>query len=296
MIVCKLIGGLGNQMFQYAYAETLAKELNDEVCFDISFYKGKTPAIFKLQVEGKEKESPDTLVGFLSAKRAEKIYHVLQYVIRKVNHERIGNRLFRWYSKQGYYFNFDPFYYPSLKCDKVNKFIYGYFQGLQYFESVENKIRKQFVTEIGERAQKYKEQIKSCTAVAVHIRLGDYQAKKNQYMNVCTDSYYANSINYIKQKVSNPKFFIFTNDAGSVRKKEYIPEDAVIVNDTKDYEDLMLMKACRHFIISGSTFSWWGSFLSEVEGKITVAPDMWMTTLREEPAIYRDDMARIKTK
>lgn len=296
MIVCKLMGGLGNQMFQYAYALALAKKLKDEICFDNDFYKGENPTLFKLQIVQKnivkEKELPD----LKAAKRAEKVYHIIQFIIRKINHEKIGIGLFQKLSSRGYYFNFDPFYYPSVVCDRNNKYIYGYFQGIQYFEPIEEEIRKQFTSKIGDVARKYASTIKKCNAVAVHIRLGDYHKRKNQYLNVCTDIYYTRGINYIRNHVEKPVFFVFTNDSDSIKKKSYIPDDAIIVEGTKDYEDLMLMKSCKHFVISGSTFSWWGSFLSENTSKITVAPKNWMTTLRAEPAITkRLDLVRIET-
>lgn len=296
MIVCKLMGGLGNQMFQYAYAMWLAKELNDKMCLDVSFYKGKNPTLFRFQITEKTTTDKISLVDFASARRAQKIYHFFQYAIRKLNHEKIGEQLFHILSKQGYYFNFDPFYYPSVRCNKENKYVYGYFQGVQYFEPIASELKAQFRSDMGETAKRYERKIKECNAVAVHIRLGDYTKKKNKYLNVCTDVYYSNGINYIQNNVDAPTFFVFTNDVTAIQNKNYIPESAVIVSGTKDYEDLMLMKACRHFVISGSTFSWWASYLSDNENKITVAPRKWMTTIRDEPAITnRQDMIRVRT-
>lgn len=296
MIVCKLIGGLGNQLFQYAYAENLAKQLNEKICLDISFYDGKLPTIYKFNIKNRITTNDITLSSYNRALKREQEYHFLQYVIRKLNHERIGKTIFASCARRGYYFNFDPFYYPSPYCQKENKYVYGYFQGKQYFELVEEEIRKQIslTLPMGKRATYYEKQIKQSTAIAVHIRMGDYKLKKNKYLDVCTDEYYMEGINYIKENVKNPKFFIFTNDAEIIRKKEYLPEEAIVVTGTKDYEDLILMKACQHFVISGSTFSWWGSFLCENSRKITVSPEKWMITLKDEPAIYREDMVKVK--
>ena len=297
MIVCKLVGGLGNQMFQYAYATELAKKMNDEICFDVDFYRDSLPAIFNLQITQKQTTDQVTLADLGVAKKMEKAYHVLQYLIRKLNHERIGAGLFHFLSQFGYYFNFDPFYYSPKICNKKNKYIYGYYQGIEYFQSSEHEIKQQFVGMLGDTARIYENKIKECNAVAVHIRLGDYREKKNQYLNVCTDAYYSRGINYIKEHVDNSHFFVFTNDANLVRQKGYIPRDAIIIEKTKDYEDLMLMKACKHFVISGSTFSWWGSYLSENEMKITIAPKVWMNTLLDEPAITkRSDLVRLETE
>lgn len=287
MVVCKLMGGLGNQMFQYAYAAALAKEFKEELCLDISYYEGKIPSIFMLHIIARKTTAQVELIDYKSAKRAERMYHVLQYAIRKLNHEKIGCGLFHRLSKMGYYFNFDPFYYPSIQSSKNNKYVYGYFQGVQYFETIKEWLNKQFVANLGATAKNYKNEIENCNAVAIHIRLGDYQEKKNQYLNVCTDTYYVNGIEYIERVVKKPRFFIFTNDAEVVKRKKFIPRDARVIVGTKDYEDLMLMKACKHFVISGSTFSWWGSYLSENIEKVTIAPKKWMKTLRDEPAIMK---------
>lgn len=297
MIVCKLMGGLGNQMFQYAYASELSKRLNDELCFDIDSYGEKKPAIFNLDITHRNTVNQIELHDFEQARKAAKIYHVLQYVIRKLNHEKIGINLFQTLSKRGYYFNFDPFFYPSIPCNRKNKYVYGYFQGTQYFETINEEIKKQFNSNISDVAKKYEIIIKGCNAIAVHIRLGDYCDRKNRYLNVCTDTYYAKGINYIRENVEEPIFFIFTNDPNSVKEKNYIPKNAIFVEGTKDYEDLMLMKMCRNFVISGSTFSWWGSYLSENSNKVTVIPKVWMTTLRHDPAIIkRTDLVRIDNK
>lgn len=297
MIVCKLMGGLGNQMFQYAYASELSKRLNDELCFDIDSYGEKKPAIFNLDITHRNTVNSIELHDFEQARKAAKTYHVLQYVIRKLNHEKIGINLFQTLSKHGYYFNFDPFFYPSIPCNRKNKYVYGYFQGTQYFEMINEEIKKQFNSSISDVAKKYEIMIKGCNAIAVHIRLGDYCDRKNRYLNVCTDTYYAKGINYIRENVEDPVFFIFTNDPNSVKEKNYIPKNAIFVEGTKDYEDLMLMKMCRNFVISGSTFSWWGSYLSENSNKVTVIPKVWMTTLRHDPAIIkRTDLVRIDNK
>lgn len=114
MIVCKLIGGLGNQLFQYAYTETLSKQLNEDFCFDISFYGNELPAIFRLNIANRKVADESALCDYKCAELQQKIYHVLQKVIRTINHEKIGERIFQCYSWNGYCFNFDPFYYSSI--------------------------------------------------------------------------------------------------------------------------------------------------------------------------------------
>lgn len=296
MVVCKLMGGLGNQLFQYAYALQLAHRLQDDLCMDISFYQGKIPTIYKYSITNKDVVDNVMADDYAKAVRAERLYHLIQKPIRMIRHERIGKWLFEKLAQKGYYFNYDPFFYESPDCKKQNRYTYGYFQGEQYFDEVTDEIRKQFVLSqpISEKACEYLKKINESQAIAIHIRMGDYTEKKNQYLNVCTDQYYTNAIAYMKDQFPNAQFFVFTNDIETVKNKDYADDHFVYVEGLTDVEDLYLMSACKNFIISGSTFSWWGSYLSENADKVTAAPHRWMTTLKEEPAIYRQDMVRIK--
>lgn len=295
MIVCKLIGGLGNQLFQYAYAMALAEQLHDDICLDNSFYYTNDPTILKFNIPYRNTVNDYFLEDYRRAKRKARIYHIQQKLIRSINHERIGERTFQRYSRQGYYFNFDPFYYKSIICESDNKYIYGYFQGEEYFRIVRTQVKEAFTLAVpmGKTANAYADQIETSNAVALHIRLGDYTRKKNQYLNICTDKYYINSIKYMLENIERPRFFVFSNDIQAVKQIDFLPGRTVYIENTKDFEELILMKSCKHFIISNSTFSWWGAYLSENITKMILTPDKWMTTLREKPAIYLPEMIKI---
>lgn len=143
--------------------------MNEEICFDVDCYKDNFPTIFNLQITHKQITNQVTLVDLGVAKKMESVYHVLQYLIRKRNHERIGANLFHFLAQFGFYFNFDPFFYSSKICNKRNKYIYGYYQGIEYFQSSEQEIKQQFVGMLGDTARIYENKIKECNAVAVHI-------------------------------------------------------------------------------------------------------------------------------
>lgn len=299
MIVVKLIGGIGNQMFQYAYGLQLAEAYQESICFDTGFYpKGKPLALYKLTVP----QYPLwTEVGISKGERLyvrflEKSFHVLQKVIRVLGRtDRTGNLLYRRFAKHGMLFNFDPYYYEIDRCKKKNKYIYGYFQGQQYFTGCEEELKKAFEVSapLSEYAQKMASQIESSNAVALHIRLGDYTNAANTDLNVCSDVYYKNAISYICGAVQDPVFYVFTNDAEGARQKIAFPEKTVLIEGTKDYEDFALMQMCRHFVASNSTFSWWASYLSQNPEKIVAVPDRWRHSEKEEPAIYTDYMVKI---
>ena len=299
MIIVKLIGGVGNQMFQYAFGLQVAAAYQEEICFDTDFYpKGKPLALYMLSVP----QYPVwTEVGIKKVERVyirlmEKIFHVLQKVIRILGRtDRTGNLLYGRFAKHGMLFNFDPYYYEIDCCEKKNKYIYGYFQGTQYFSGCEEQLKQVFRVSVplGRQAQDISSQIEKTNAVALHIRLGDYTNAANTDLNVCSDVYYRNAIAYICEAVPDPVFFVFTNDTRTVAEKFTFPEKTVLVEGTKDYEDFALMQKCKHFVASNSTFSWWASFLSEHPGKIVTVPDRWRHSEKEEPAIYTDYMVKI---
>lgn len=299
MIVIKLIGGLGNQMFQYAYGYNLAKRFNEELYIDTRFYPAERIIdLNNLMVEElKNWEQAD--INKYERKRTiimQKIYHVFQKVIRiTFRTDRLGEKLFKFFSKKGYSFNFDPYFY-EYKKETDNTYLYGYFQGEQYFEDVIPEIKQQFKvkTQLSENAKDMEKHMEKVNSVAIHIRLGDYTQKKNYDLYVCTKKYYENAIQYIKNNVENPKFFVFTNDLEKAKNLVDFPEETYFVENTKDYEDLALMQKCKHYIISNSTFSWWGAYLSENPDKKIVVPDKFRRTQKEEPAIYLKDMIKIK--
>lgn len=197
--------------------------------------------------------------------------------------------------KKGYLFNFDPYYYEIPRCDARNKYVYGYFQGEQYFARCTEEIKKYFTVRHGlsEQAKTYEEQIRSSNAVALHIRLGDYKNAANVDLDVCSVGYYRRAIEHICANVVNPVFFVFTNDVQMATQMLRFPEGTVFVQGTKDYEDFGLMKQCKHFVLSNSTFSWWAAYLAENPGKIVTVPEKWRHSQVDEPAIYMPYMTKL---
>ena len=299
MIVVKLIGGLGNQMYQYAYGLQLAEEYGEPICFDTDYYPaGKPLALYNLNIPQyplwktvgiSEKEQKKAVFQ-------QKCFHVLQKAIRVLGKtDRTGDKLLSHYAPKGYVFNFDPYYYDIAKCDKPNKYIYGYFQGEQYFSKCKEQLKEYFKVRqpLGECALAYQEQIQSSNAVAFHIRLGDYKNAANVDLDVCSIAYYRRAIAHICANIENPKFFVFTNDVALASKMLEFPAGSVFVQGTKDYEDFALMQQCRHFVLSNSTFSWWAAYLAENPEKMVTVPEKWRHSEVDEPAIYMPYMTKL---
>ena len=136
-------------------------------------------------------------------------------------------------------------------------------------------------------------EISNCNSVCVHIRRGDYLDPRWSYLNVCTENYYIKAIEYVKEKIDCPIFYIFSNTHEDVLwiKKNYnlagINVKFVDLNNP-DYEELRLMYHCKNFIISNSTFSWWAQYLCQNDSKMVVAPSQWNNQANSEN-IYMDN-------
>lgn len=266
MIIIELIGGLGNQMFQYALFLKLVS-LGKNVKFDITtpqkqnlmlleqYFNISLPIASKKEVE----EMRDSSLNFFARVR------------RKI-----------WGSKDRIYVD---------KLNEVQKQIFemddiylsGYWQSEKYFSDIENQVREVFSikTELSEYQKEVFGEIKKTESVSVHLRRGDYLQLSDIYGNICTEKYYQNAMEIFKEK-GNIKFFIFSNDYEYVRQI-YSGDKYVVVQASNDEatcnNDLFLMSQCKHNIIANSTFSWWGSWLNENSDKIVIAPRRWVNTM-----------------
>lgn len=297
MIIVKFMGGLGNQMFQYAFGQELSYLYGEDIVYDMSSYKTDRQRNLALQYFDVDPLKDWETV--ISEKERQKIlrkesqYHVLQRLMREIHHsDRVGENLFRYYASRGYYFNFDPYFYELLKVNSENKVAYGYFQGEPYFRHCIEKLKSQYVickkTEMTADESALQEQIRSSNAVCIHIRVGDYKLHKNRRFDVCTPSYFQHGIAYLSSKVKNPTYFVFTNDPVTVEMTYNLP-NVVYVRNLKDYQDMRLMMECKHFLISNSTFSWWASYLSSHQEKIIIVPSKWRNNQESDPVLMRSE-------
>lgn len=293
MIIVKLMGGLGNQMFQYAFAQELASIYGEKIVYDLSSFQTDRQRMLALQYLEVDKISDwKDVVPEVDRQKIickEKRYHVWQRVMRELHgNDRVGEKTFLHYSKKGYYFNFDPYYYELPIADSKYKIAYGYFQGESYFKHCIDKVKNQYrirsELEITENEQKWLNQIKCNNSVCVHIRTGDYKQLRNKRFDVCTIEYFRRGIEFFKRKLNNPLFFVFTNDTIGTQSICKLP-NVFLIHGLHDYQDMRLMMACKHFLISNSTFSWWTSYLSNNSNKIVIVPQKWRLNQEAEPAL-----------
>ena len=168
--------------------------------------------------------------------------------------------------------------------------IKGYWQDERYFLDIENEVRKSFTFKnIDDENLTLGNRMSEENSVVLHIRRGDYL--KYPRLQICTPSYYKRAIAMIKERVENPVFYVFSDDlkwSEEFIKEQGVDYHMVTLNRGRDsYKDMYLMTRCRHNIIANSSFSWWGAWLGEQEGKIVICPDEWTKGSTKHPCPAR---------
>lgn len=259
MIITRLLGGLGNQMFQYAVGRHLS-------------YIHKT----SLQLDISE------LNRLKTRKYALDCFNIKGEVIEEQKKSLVGRIIKRLSTQENIYFERNFSFDQEVLALPDNVTLIGYFQSKKYFSDIERIIRKDFTFKSPPSSKiiPVLKKIKSSESVSIHFRRKDYITNKKffYYHGVCSLDYYQQAISLVTHKLKSPQFFIFSDDLNRVKKNlkiEY-PKFFVYSNlKDKDYEDLRLMSHCYHNIIANSTFSWWGAWLNENKNKVVVSPKNW---------------------
>lgn len=270
MITISLSGGLGNQMFQYAAAKALATRLNTTLVIDLYTLEKKTQATkryFELDIFDIQAEKRNTTKG-----------KVLNKIFPFVQRHRKFFSLFGFFTDTA-----AILYQPSFESLKGNITMMGNFQNEQYFKNIKDSIRQDFKFNKPLKGKNVElaKKLENVNSISIHIRRGDYITNKGAATNfvTCDKSYYDNAINYILKAVSNPEFFIFSEDFEWIKENlnfENHPVTFVDWNKERDsHIDMQLMSLCKHNIIANSSFSWWSAWLNVNANKMVIAPSKW---------------------
>lgn len=292
MIYIKLQGGLGNQMFEYAFAKALALKLNDEVTIDLSGITNLTHNIYSLDHFNIDAHTIDKYDVEQRKKIGMKIVNSLTW--RAYNK---GGNLAKYKVEKNYQWLFNMFgiytctdgYVKTYNTLSKDKYLIGFFQSSKYFNEYKDIIKKEFTVKdkVLKQNENILKDILNSNSVCLHIRRGDYTKVVNHL--VCDIDYYLKAVNLIKEKVDNPKFYIFSDDINWVKENVNFNTDVnYIEGNNPNYEELRLMYSCKHFIISNSSFSWWASYLSDNKDKVVVAPSRWFNDPTQVSHIFED--------
>lgn len=269
MIIAKLQGGLGNQLFQYAAARALAERYKTTLKVDFSGHKNDIARSFKL--------------SFFNIKTELIARQEIVSFKKRYNQGLIGKLINKLpFQLNRHYFREPHFYYTSKFLELPdNIYLEGYWQSEKYFVSIEEIIKREVVLkkEYEVPNKEVLDTINQTNSVSLHVRRGDYVANPTtlKMHGICTEEYYRQAIVYIKERVANPYFFIFSDDPEWVKNNLKLTNQYRIVSSEgyTDYQELSLMSQCKHHIIANSSFSWWGARLGKNPEKIVIAPQKW---------------------
>lgn len=279
------MGGLGNQMFQYAFGLYTANKNKTKLKIDIEFLrtsKKNVPDKTTRHYEFYELSEVFNIPTSFTTSFESELYNGKENssIVRKAFFKII--RLFfrpRLFIQNGHEFNNAQLNLKNNTC------IVGRFQSERYFKPIENEIRKQFTfkNQVSPIYNFYLKNIqKTPDTVSVHIRRTDYTNHPiySKILGPLPDRYYEKAVKKINELLNNPPLFIFSDDintAKSIFKQLDIPNkiEFVSVKEPNPHDELQLISLCQHHIISNSTFSWWGAWLSSNKNKIVIAPAKW---------------------
>lgn len=270
MIMVNLTGGLGNQMFQYAFGREIATR--NDTNFKLHF----TNALFNTQ-RAYELDVFNVSATLATTEDLIKLNIVRNRVFNRFLYlfdERYRIQFNKHIVTQRYPYKFDSAYL-SIKNDS---YIQGYWADERYFKGIENVLRKEFTPKknLDERNKKILRQIQTSTSVSLHVRRTDYVTNKANILQFIGVDYYKNSIKKIEALVHDPVYFVFSDDIPWCRENlKQIANKAQFIDHNKGreaYKDMLLMSKCKHNIIANSTFSWWAGWLNQNKNKIFIEP------------------------
>lgn len=271
-IIIEIAGGLGNQMFQYAlYLKLKWLGFNCKFYYNEEYRRHNGPELAR---------AFGLKISFLSDTDLKRILLRNNDYISKFRRRILREKyFFFWEHDKGYKFK------PEIFDQKKTIYLQGNWLSEKYFLDVSSAVRNAFkFTQLDEENNKILELINNCkNSVSMHIRRGDY-LKSPMHLNIDYNEYLDSAIMLISQKVGDSKYFVFSDDTNFSKSliSNLLPNGNCffVVSNTgiKSSRDMQLMAACKHNIISNSTFSWWGAWLNNNPDKIVVSPDKWFTT------------------
>ena len=293
MIIGCIQGGLANQMFQYAFYKTIC-ELNDyKLILDLSFYNEDVKHLvqwnidpnkvalkqFKLNVFDFDVK---TIKNYNSSELYSKRYPLYKCKVLTTFYNQIEK--LKPYHKKIHVVQKNNFYDEKLLAVSNNSHLRGFFQHHNYLDH-----QKGFINNLFELKKEFlckdflnlKNDFKKQNSISIHVRRGDYVALNHS----CSASYYNNAIKFMESRIQKPNFVIFSDDISWCKKNLTFKSKNSFIDERyelKDYHELILMKFCKHNIISNSTFSWWGGWLNQNKNKIVIYPKNIEITLNRD--------------
>lgn len=277
MVIVSLIGGLGNQLFQYALGRCISHKHQVSLKVDNSWYhnlhQGHPLRSYKLNYFNISADvaSPEEIRNITGKGRKGIPGRWLALIQR-----------YSTYYRRPILLEKSSAYDPTVFFARKNVYIKGYWHSEKYFRAIGDIIRNEFTLKgtLLDFSAKVANEIRLGNSVSLHVRRGDYvqNPRTRRKYHSCSEDYYLSAINRIYKSVDKPIIYVFSDDFDWVMENMNFPDPVVFVNHLgveKDYEALYLMSLCKHHIIANSSFSWWGAWLGVDPEKIVIAPRIW---------------------
>lgn len=274
MIIANLIGGLGNQMFQYACGRSLSLRTGQPLRLATDQFEGYTlhngfelQRMFGVDAPLATESELRALLGWQASPRLRRVF---------------GRSAMRWTTGKAWGNEPHFAYWPRLKTLLGSRYLHGYWQSEKYFLDVADRIREDFTFRMpwDEADLAVRERMRAHPSASLHVRRGDYILAKNQGVYaLCDLDYYRDAIRLLRQRVPGVRLFAFSDDPDWVDVQlgaEFGPIETVRHNaGARSAHDMRLMAQADHHIIANSSFSWWGAWLNPSTEKLVVAPKRW---------------------
>ncbi len=268
MVIVRLTGGLGNQMFQYAFYKSIHSKGHSALIDDFSFRKNHRHENLKIT-----HVFPHVTYKKATPRQVHQLADVKFTVWEKAKKKIFGG-------KKTHIKSFDLLYHPIDDINIGDVYLDGYWQSEKYFRNIENEIRHdfRFAPLTNPKHINLVERIKSGNSVSIHVRKGkDFHSPSRK--DICNAAYYRKAINAIREQVNDPQFYVFSDNINWCKENlDFIDPVYAGVNDPTgldSYLDMQLMSNCKHNIIANSSYSWWGAWLNPNAEKMVMAPEKW---------------------
>ena len=285
MIAVNVNAGLANQMFHYAFGRGLINKGYDVFFDQINFRYRKEWIFENIRLQDafpniEIKEMPKGKFKLICIHETNKVSKGLRLIMINF-HNLIGDEKYIFETDYGYISDIEG------KITK-NCILKGFWQSEKYFAHCKDDIRKQFsFLPFDEKKNiAIMNKMEKENSVAIHLRKGaDYLQSELMGKGLCGVEYYLKAIEYIKQNVDNPVFYVFTDNPEWVKnnlpKFDYILVDWNEVAGKKNFRDMQLMSCAKHNIIANSTYSWWGAWLNPNPNKIVIGPTKFFNPINK---------------
>ncbi len=292
MVVVKLMGGLGNQMFQYAAGRGIAHDTYQT--FKMEIESGFINDFYKRKYSLRHFNILENIATKSDLPRSIDVTKKNYFIARSIRFLNNRNPLGGWkilYEK-------NLLYDQRVYAPWDKKYLIGYWQSEKYFLNIRDILYKEFTLKypLERKNMAVAEIMHKTNSVSVHFRrlhgISDgvvTAAHSEIYGGALTLDYYQNALKYISERITDLHIFVFSDHPEWARNNVNLPFPTYFVDHNDDehsYEDLRLMSLCKHNIIANSSFSWWGAWLNSNIDKIVIAPKRWF----RNPSLKTSDL------